>query len=518
MQKSPTQSTAAGAAHADRERAAPHALAILSSACIAVALAAADLTAVSTLLPKIIFDLEVPLPDGLSDAAWIVSAYLIGSIVVLPISGRLSDRLQRRPVFAACLAIFAIGSIGSALAPNLGFLIAARAVQALGAGAMVPVTMALATDLLPSRQWPLAFGLIGAIDTAGWAIGPLYGALFVRYLEWRWLFWINLPLALVIGVLTWRMLRGLRRPDSTAPIGWPGALVFTGALIALNWGLSQLGESANTGALPFDAAGGAGLPLRQALPWLGGGVVLLVIFGLLERRSSAPLLQWSWLARRPIVAASAANLLFGMLLIVASVNVPLFINTVTGQQSDSIDQFVRDAALRSGLVLGAMTLLMTICAPLGGWLAARIDTRAVISGGALAAGAGFWLMRGWTPDTVLPTMLGHLALVGLGFGLLIAPIAAIVINAAPDQERGLASSLVLLVRLSGMSLGLSALTAWSLTRFRTLATPYSLTELPQIIDRLTSQVLAGSFGLAALLALIIVVATIFGGTTHHVQR
>lgn len=507
------QSSAAPALEA-RERAAPHAMAILSSACIAVALAAADLTAVSTLLPKIIFDLEVPLPDGLSDAAWIVSAYLIGSIVTLPLSGRLSDRFQRRPVFAACLAIFALGSLGSALATSLSWLIAARAVQALGAGAMVPVTMALATDLLPARQWPLAFGLIGAVDTAGWAIGPLYGALFVRYLDWRWLFWINLPLAALIALLTWRMLAGLRRPDEAPPIDWPGALVFTAGLIALNWGLSQLGESANSGS--FDAAGA--LPLRQALPWLGGGAALLLIFGLLERRSRAPLLQWSWLARRPILAASAANLLFGMMLIVASVNVPLFINAVAGQQSDSLDQFVRDAALRSGLALGAMTLLMTICAPLGGWLASRGGVRALISAGALAAGAGFWLMRGWTPATALPTMLAHLALVGLGFGLLIAPIAAIMIDAAPARERGLASSLVLLVRLSGMSVGLSALTAWSLTRFRTLAAPYSLTELPQIIDRLTSQVLAGSFGLAALLALLVVVATLLGGSTDHVRH
>lgn len=518
MQHPPSSAQAVAPAAAERERAAPHALAILSSACVAVALAAADLTAVSTLLPRIIFDLEVPLPDGLSDAAWVVSAYLIGSIVTLPLSGRLSDRLQRRPVFAACLAIFALGSIGSALAPSLGLLIAARAVQALGAGAMVPVTMALATDLLPARQWALAFGLIGAVDTAGWAIGPLYGALFVRYLDWRWLFWINVPLALLIGLLTWRMLAELRRPEQPPAIDWPGALLFTAGLLGLSWGLSQLGESASAGAIPIDTAGGAALPLAQALPWLGGGALLLLVFGLLERRSAAPLLQWSWLGRRSIIAASAANLLFGVLLIVASVNVPLFVNAVSGQQSADLEQFVRDAALRSGLVLGAMTLLMTVCAPLGGWLAPRLGSRTVISGGALVASGGFWLMRGWTPATSLPTMLGHLALVGLGFGLLIAPIAAIVINAAPAHERGLASSLVLLVRLSGMSLGLSALTAWSLIRFRTLAAPYSIGELPQIIDRLTSQVLAGSFALAALIALFVVVATLLGGSTNHVQH
>lgn len=485
------------------------ALTILASACVTVALAAADLTAVSTLLPRMIFDLEVPLPDGLSDAAWIVSAYLIGSIVTLPLSGRLSDRLQRRPVFVACLAIFALGSIGSALAGSLGALIAARAVQALGAGAMVPVTMALATDLLPQRRWALAFGIIGAVDTAGWAIGPLYGALFVQYFDWRALFWINVPLAIVIGGLTWHMLRGLHTPGEAQPIDWPGALLFTAGLIALNLGLSRLGESASAGVAIAEQR----LPIVEALPWIIGGVALFGVFGVLERRSRAPLFGWRWLGNRPVIVASLVNLLFGMLLIVATVNVPLFINTTSPQGDLSLEQYVRDAALRSGLVLGAMTLLMTLCSPVGGAIATRLGARLPIAVGAVSCAIGFVLMRGWTPGTPTTTMLLHLAIVGLGFGLMIAPIAALVVEAAPAAERGFASSLVLLVRLSGMSLGLSALTAWSLTRFRALAAPYSLSELPSLIDRLTAQVLAGSFGLAAVIALVVIVVSLVGGRT-----
>jgi MFS family permease len=490
----------------------PSAAPILISACIAVALAAADLTAVSTLLPQIIIDLDVPLPEGLNDAAWVVSAYLIGNIVTLPISGRLADRLDRRPVFSVCLALFVLGSISSALAPTLGWLIAARALQALGAGALLPVTMALATDLLPPSRWAIAFGIIGAVDTAGWAVGPLYGAYFVRYLDWRWLFWINVPLALLVGGVTWCLLAPLRVPRSTRPIGLPSVLVFTAGLIALNWGLSRLGVSATAGV----DLGRATLAVGAALPWLLGGVGLLGGVVLIERRSSAPLLQRGWLGQRTVVTASISNVIFGMMLVVATVNVPLFVNAVAGRQSDSIERAVRDAALESGLVLAAMTLVMTLCAPLGGWLATRLSFRSITTVGALACGAGFLLMRGWIPQTTLPTMFGHLALVGVGFGLLIAPIATALIQAAPAHERGLASSLVLLLRLSGMSLGLSALTAWSLTRFRVLAAPYSIGELPQVIDQLTAQVLAGSFGLAAVLAFIVLLVNLLGGNSNHV--
>lgn len=487
------------------------ALAMLIAACVAVALAAADLTAVSTLLPKIIVDLEVPLPDGLNDAAWVVSAYLIGSIVTLPLSGRLSDRWARRPVFAGCLAIFALGSIGAALAPTLGVLIIARAVQALGAGAMVPVTMALATDLLPQRHWAPAFGIIGAVDTAGWAIGPLYGAFFVQLWDWRAVFWINAPLAALIAIVTWRTLRDLRPSAATQPIDWPGVLVFTVGLIALNWGLSRLGESTNAGV----GLAQQSLPLAQAAPWLFGSLGLFGVFAWLERRSAAPFLRARWLARKSVLAASLANIIFGMLLVITTVNVPLFINATTPQNSLSLDEFVRATARTSGFMLGAMTALMTLFSPLGGWLASRVGSRLIITAGAIASAAGFWLMRGWTPETARWLMASQLALVGLGFGLLIAPIAAIIIRAAPPSERGLASSLVLLIRLSGMSIGLSALTAWSLSRFRAIAAPYSITELPQVIDRITAQVLAGSFGLALVLAFLVVCITLLGGTTDH---
>ena len=146
-----------------------------------VFVAASDLTVVSTILPQIVFDLEIPLRTGLSQAAWIVNAYLIAYTLTLPLLGHVSDQFGRRNTFLACLVLFSAGSLVAGTARTLEVMIAGRAIQALGAGAMVPVAMAYVADVLPPERRPLALGIVGAVDTAGWVIGPLYGALMVAF-------------------------------------------------------------------------------------------------------------------------------------------------------------------------------------------------------------------------------------------------------------------------------------------------------------------------------------------------
>ncbi|MBA3943453.1 MAG: MFS transporter [Herpetosiphonaceae bacterium] len=477
---------------------------VLGWACLGVLLAAADLTALTTLIPQMTFDLEVPLPGGLNDVAWVVSAYLISNIVALPLSGRLADRFDRRLVLIGSLCIFMLGSMSSALAPSLWLLVAARALQGVGAGALVPITMALATDLLPRSRWPLAFGLIAAVDTVGWALGPLYGALFVSApgLTWRGLFWANVPVALLAAAGSWYALRDLQRTPNRRPIDLSGAALLTLGLLTLNLGLGKLGGGASSG-ISFDAQP-ATLPWQAALPWVVSGVVLLALFVVAELHVKEPLINLRWLLQPHIAAAGLVNVLFGALLITAAVNVPLFVNAVSTTTTGSPEAMVRSAALQSGLLLIVLTGLMALCAPLGGSLAGRIGPAPVLLAGALCAMLGFWLMRSWTAATLPLVLRGHLALVGLGFGFLLAPPAAVIIAAAPAGERGLASSLVILLRLSGMSLGLSALTAWSLARFNILSTGESLGGLTaERIQQITVNVLTSTFTAATGLALLI---------------
>ncbi len=476
---------------------------VLGWACLGVLLAAADLTALTTLIPQITFDLEVALPGGLNDVAWIVSAYLISNIVALPLSGRLADRFDRRLVLVGSLCIFMLGSIASALAPSLWLLVTARAIQGVGAGALVPITMALATDLLPRPRWALAFGLIAAVDTIGWALGPLYGALFVSApgLSWRGLFWANVPVAILAAAGSWYALRDLKHTPNPRPIDLPGAALLTLGLLILNIGLGKLGGGASSG-ISFDAQP-ATVPWYAASPWLASGAVLLILFVVLELRLKEPLINFRWLLQPPVAAAGLVNVLFGALLITAAVNVPLFVNAVSNAATTSPAAALRDAAIQSALLLIVLTGLMALCAPLGGVLAGRLGPSPVLMAGALCAMLGFWLMRSWAASTLPGALRSHLALVGLGFGLLLAPSAAVIIAAAPEGERGLASSLVLLLRLSGMSLGLSALTAWSLARFNTLSTGDSLGGLTaERIQQITVKVLTSTFTAAAALALV----------------
>lgn len=480
-------------------KAAPRPWLLIGWTCLGVLLAAADLTALSTLIPQITVDLEVPLPGGLTDVAWVVSAYLISTIVALPLSGRLADQYNRRIVLIGCLLIFIIGSVASAAAPSVWFLVAARAVQGVGAGAMVPVSMALATDLLPRARWALAFGLISAVDTIGWAIGPLYGALFVRQLGWRYLFWVNVPLAILIILGAGFALRDVPLANTRRRIDWWGALLLTGGLTALNLGLSRLGGGA-AGGISFTVQA-SGVPWRAAVPWLVTGIALLALFVRVQMSTTMPLLQLRWLLQPRVAAAAVLCVVFGGLLITPTINVPLFFNAISGEGSNP-DEAIRSAATLSGLVLLALTGVMALGAPLGGSLAERWSVRVVVGLGALLIGVGFWLMGGWQASTPVTIIMAQLALVGLGLGLLLAPPATVIVAMAPASERGVASSLVLLLRLSGMSVGLSALTAWSLQRFDSLSRAVSLPALTgQVVAEITVDVLTTTFSAAVALAL-----------------
>jgi MFS family permease len=187
---------------------------ILTIVAFGVFVAADDLTVVTTMLRQIIFDLDIPLPEGLDRAAWIVNAYLIGYVVVMPFIGRLSDIWGRRNVYVAAMALFLAGSIWVPFATDLNSFIVGRVLTALGGGAMVPVAMAVIGDIYPSQKRATALGTLGAVDTAGWVWGPLYGALLIRFLTWRWQFYLNIPLSLIGMAPAWWALADLPEPKT----------------------------------------------------------------------------------------------------------------------------------------------------------------------------------------------------------------------------------------------------------------------------------------------------------------
>ncbi len=481
---------------------------ILAVVAFGVFVAADDLTVVSTMLRQIIFDLEIPLPEGLDQAAWIVNAYLIAYVVVMPFIGRLSDILGRRAVYVGALLLFLAGSVWVPLAPDLNSFIVGRVLTALGGGAMVPVAMAVVGDVYPREKRASALGTLGAIDTAGWVWGPLYGALLIRFLSWQWQFYLNIPLSLLGIAAAWWALRDLPQSAKRERIDWLGTAVLTAALLALNVALLGSGD--------VQAAGGfaiLGDTEPANLGWLyAAAAFFFALFLLIERRppplplrpSAPPLIDLTLFRHRNFSPAILINFLVGGVLIIAMVNVPLVINV--------LEFDVETAALTSGILLSGMTGAMAVAAYVGGRLTERFGYRPVTLLGLALCALGMGLMGSrWVVGTPYGEMAWQLAVLGAGFGLVIAPVGTAVINAAPDNQRGIASSLVIVLRLMGMSVGLSALTAWGLHRFGILRTQIPLPDLPlsdpiyqqAIIDGLTQvtvQVLTETFLVSAAVA------------------
>jgi EmrB/QacA subfamily drug resistance transporter len=432
----------------------------LALVAVAIFVGAVDLTVVSAVLPKIMLDLGVSLDSELGRASWVVTGYLLAYTVSMTFVGRLSDLLGRRRVYMVSLVIFLVGSAQVAAAPSLGWLVFGRVVQALGAGAMVPVSMALVSDIFAPAARAAALGFIGAVDTAGWMVGHLYGGVLMRIFDdWRLLFWINLPIGLVALGLTWWALREVPQRRATGSFDWLGTLLISASLTALNIGLAA---GAELGASDFygERAG----PPPYAAPLVLLALALLGAFIWWERRARDPLLDLALFRDRGAAAACAVNAMVGFALALAITNVPLFINTRLLLFESADPDVLRRAAWDTGWVLSALTLSMAVAALPGGFLAGRLGDRLVTAAGLAMAVAGYFLMSGWAATTGYPLMVAQLILTGLGLGLVIAPAADAVIRAAGEDRRGAVAAIVIALRLVGMTVGVAMLTLWGVQR------------------------------------------------------
>ncbi len=432
----------------------------LALICLAIFLGALDLTVVSAVLPRVMLDMRVSIDTDLNRAAWVVSGYLLAYTVSMTFMGRLSDLLGRQRVYLICLVIFLVGSVLAAAAGSLEILILARVVQAFGAGAMVPISMALAGDIFPPARRALALGVIGAVDTAGWMVGHLYGGVLMRAFDsWRLLFWLNLPIGLVALVLTWWALRGVPQKRDQGGFDWLGALLISASLIAFNIGLAAGGELGAT-----DFYGERSGPPPYALPLVLLSLLLLAAFVWVERRSSHPLVDLHLFQQRSSALACMINVMVGFALALAITNVPLFINTRLALQFPTDPDILRRAAWDAGWMLSALTLTMAIAAIPGGALAGRFGPRPPAILGLVLALLGTLLMSRWHTDSTYLSMGLELALTGTGLGLLISPVAEAVMQAATSTQRGSASALVIALRLVGMTAGVASLTLYGVPR------------------------------------------------------
>jgi MFS family permease len=493
-------------------------LPVVVLATLAVLVTAADTYVVVLALPDILTGVGVSL-DELQRATPIIGGFLLGYTATLPLLGRLADLRGRVPVLVGCLLLFALGSLLTATADGLGPAVLGRGLQGIGAGGLVPATLALVADRWPPERRSLPLGVVGAVQEAGAVLGPLAGAAVLAVADWRAIFWLNLLLGVGLAVGVLASARG-RRPEPVSLV----LAAMTAVALALQLAAPvALAENVTLGllyvplvpALEFTtplvlvvlvagaalvvrsltAPAGAVLPLRGlprlarevdvlgsalavvalgSLVWafaaadpatevVAHGPVLLplaliaaVAFVLRERRAAEPVLPLPALRPRGAWGALLVNLLVGVALVAALVDVPLFArNTTTpGDQ------------LGAALVLLRLLVAVPVGAVAGGWLCRTVAPRFVASGGMALAAVAFVAMTTWDA-TSLDGAASFVVLLaaGLGFGLAIAPVNAVLLRVTGADVHGSASALAVVARTVGMLSGLSLLTAVALRRF-----------------------------------------------------
>ncbi len=414
--------------------------ATLAVVCAGVFLASLDQTSVVTALPAIMIDLGVAI-DRIDDLAWVVTAYLLGFTVAMPLLGRVGDIYGYRRLYLGAMLLFGAGSALVALSPALGWLVAARVVQAIGGGALVPAAIALASEGLPAVRRPVVFGVIGAAAEAGGVMGPLYGGAIVEWFGWRWVFWSNLP---VVGILGVALLAVPEVSRIRARLDLAGGILLAGGLTLLTIGLAQRSL--------FDA----GSPTPFLI--MGGGVVSLGALAFVERKAAAPVVNKALFATRNFAAAMTSQLLVGGALILVLVTVPLMTDTVLGR-----------SAFEGGLRLMRFTGAIAVGAVMGGYAARWAGIHVPTLAGLALAAAGCALMSTWDETVADPELSLHLAIGGLGFGFVIAPLVAAAVESASADYRATAAAWITMARLVGMTLGLAALAAWGMGHFQGLA-------------------------------------------------
>ena len=478
--------------------------------------AALDAYIVVTLLPAMLGDVGLTI-ERFEQATPIITGFLAGYVVAMPLLGAYSDVRGRVPVYVACLLAFAAGSAmtttsGAWSFAELPWLIAGRFIQGLGGGGLVPLSLALAADLYQDRARTIALGSVAALQEAGSVFGPLYGATLAAAAAsaggWRFVFWLNLPLAAICGAGLVLVSRRLAFPsgDPTSSIDWLSAL-----LLGLGLGLLVLA------LYPDDPEHRATNSLL--LPAGLAALAVLAAYGWRQLRRLEPLIPRDLLRSRAFIGATAANLLIGGALIVALVDVPLL-----GRLVFKLNQ------LDSGLLLTQFLIGVPVGAVAGGLLAGRIGNRLTGALGIALSAVAFIEMSGWRADELAlhagPLRQADIALAvcGLGFGVVIAPLTAAVLGLTRGQVHGLATSLVVLARTMGMLVGLSVLTAFGLHRFHQILGTPVLTDpdlrarvkhLEQLVAAAFLQEYREIFLIAAAMCLVAAAVIAFGLQPAH---
>jgi EmrB/QacA subfamily drug resistance transporter len=395
-----------------------------------------DLTIVNIAVPNLITKLHASLDDVL----WVINAYALVLAVLVITAGRLGDLIGTRIMFMGGVAVFTAASAACGLAPSPGWLIAFRAVQGLGAAMLMPQTLAIITSTFPPERRGAAFGVWGAVAGVATIAGPTLGGLLVTAFDWRWIFFVNLPIGVGVLAVTPLIIPDVR-PGRRHRIDIGGVLLASAALLAICYGLVE-GQKYDWGTI----TGFISIPLV-----LGAGVVLLLAFLLLQRltQDSEPLVPFALFRDRNY---SVVNWVSGVLAIgMMGIFIPLtiYLQSVLGF-----------SALKAGLTMAPASLISMFVAPVAGRMTDKIGGKFILMSGLLAFGAGMgWIALIAHPGSSWPVFLAPLIVAGFGMGCIFAPMVTVAMRNIDPRMAGAASGVLNTVRQVGLVIGTAAVGA-----------------------------------------------------------
>jgi EmrB/QacA subfamily drug resistance transporter len=394
---------------------------------VALFMVVLDNLVVSIALPSIHRDLGA----SIQSLEWTVNAYVLAYAVLLLTGAALGDRFGRRRMFLAGISLFTAASAGAALAPTTDLLVAARATQGAGAALVTPLTLTLLAAAFPTDRRGMALGVWSGISGAAVAIGPLVGGAVVQGISWHWIFWINVPIGLVLVPLAAAVLRESRGPYGSLDL--PGLALASSGAFGIVFGLVR--------------AQSLGWTSPTILVALLGGVALLALFVAWELRAAEPMLPMSFFSRRAFAVTNFASLTmyFGMF---GSI---FFL-------SQLMQNVLHNSPLQAGLKILVWTGATMVTAPLAGVYSQRFGSRPfMLAGLSLQAGALAWLAAIISTHVPYSAMIVPFVLAGAGMALVFAPAAAAVLSSVRVEQTGQASGATNAIRETGGVLGVAVL-------------------------------------------------------------
>jgi EmrB/QacA subfamily drug resistance transporter len=411
-----------------------YALALLAVAQFVVVL---DASIVNVALPSIGSDLHF----SQENLAWVVNAYVLTFGGFLLLGGRFADLLGRRRVFVFGLILFAVASLAGGFAQSEAWLIAARAVQGLGAAILSPAALSIVTTIFTDgADRNRALGVWGAVAGSGGAAGVLLGGVLTDTLGWEWVLFVNFPIGLAAAYLAPRLIPESREHDAVRAFDVAGAVTVTAGLSVLVYALVD--------------ATSAGWGSTQTVALLALSAALLAAFVLVELRSSNPLVPFRFFKSRTVTGSNAVGLLVGASLFSMFFFISLYMQQVLGY-----------GPLKAGVAYLPLAVTIMISATIASQLVTRVGFKPVLAGGLVFIAAGLlWFSQVSTDGTYVADILGPSLLAAVGLGFSFVPVTIGAVAGVSERESGLASGLINTMQQVGGALGLAVLATVANTR------------------------------------------------------